>query len=438
MRYRKTTSHRTILRRSAAVLVSCALRTSGDPYITIAAPVPLYQEDRIAAQLKRGRIVEARRNPLHLDWLRLRLGNKEYDARRSFFCSQGGLEALRARQIAAQEQRISTLDEEIEHDRRRADQYFAAVAAIRYDHTIQYKVRALVPVVPPTASSAAMTPRTEAPPALRTALNYIDKISGSQARNLARRWEREIDDRERGLARKLKKRRDAAVARARIEARRDRETRLFAMFARTRADTLVDLYITVQDRVRLFEGHRLKYELLRNTVVRGRPSPESSDWMRVGYRGGIYDARIAFFRSRTDIEDEYAAMHANRLQKLADCNTEIDRLRDRERLLESLRLSLTYEYNLTRIPLGNAFPSVGIRIGDFYTTTACPAGAVEVVVASRAQSLVREWDRDCNDLRAKRRRRERSAADARKRLALGEARYVQMQRFFQAGESVGR
>ncbi len=413
------------------LLAVCGPRTYSDPYICVADRALLYRENRIVRQLGRGRIVEARRNPLHAEWLRLRLGREEYDARRRFFLSQGELLASRARQIAALEQKLVSLDQDIDHDRRRMAEVFAAAVSIRFDSTIQYKVRTMVQAPAPGADGAERTIH-------QPSFNYIDKVSPGLSANLVRRWERELGELEDELAAKLKRRRDAVIARARLEAVRDRERRLFAEFARSRVDSLVDFYLTLRDRVQLFEGKRLKYELLRNTVVRGRPSLDTPGWMRIEYRGGVYDGRSAYFRSRTDIEDEYAASHARRLQHLADLNAEIDRLRRRERLLESLELSLAYESHLTRVPLGNAVPAVGIRITDFYSVAACPSGAVEVVSTARARSLARKWDRQRDDLRDERKKLERTAAKVRKQLALSEARRRQWLRFFEAGPMTGR
>ncbi|NOY79987.1 MAG: hypothetical protein GXP31_03175 [Kiritimatiellaeota bacterium] len=426
---------RHVLYRLTAVLAIHGLRLYGDLYICVADRAPLYRGHRIVRRLGRGRIVEARRNPLYTEWLRLRLGRDEYDAPRRSFLSQGELLVSRARQVAALEKKLAGLDRDIEYDRRRAAEYFAAATSIRFDATIQYKIQVLVPV---SAAGASAGSGGSGQTIYQPVFNYIDKVAPGLSTNLARRWERELDDVEDGLTAKLKRRREILMARARLDATRDRETRLFAEFARSRGDTLVDFYLTRRDRVQLFEGKRLKYELLRNTVVRGRPNPETPGWMRIQYRGGVFDARSVFFRSRTDIENEYAAAHARRLQHLADLNTEIDRRRDRERLLESLQLSLTYESNLTRVPLGNAIPAVGIRTADFYTVTPCPAGAVEVVVATRARSLIRKWDRQQDELRDERKKLERTAAKIRKDLALAEARRQQWLRFFEAGPLADR
>jgi len=395
-----------------------------DVWIALRDDVPLYREHRIFATLKKGEFVYGQRNSTYSSWINVRYHGNECHARTWHLRSWDAVVANRRLRIAELEDAIARSSDRIEEARQRAADLYAAAQSILYDSTIQYITRRLEPVPAETEGQTG---------AVRVVVSVVDRVDTSRARNLSRRWLREVDDLDDRVVRLQRQRRDAIEQRARLEALLALDQSRLSAF-RTGTDSLADYYVCLRDRTPVYEGKRLKTELLRDTVVFAAPNRSYEGWLRVRIGKGWYDARAEqFLAKRKEIMD-FACFEARSKRLLADYEERRDALKQRRELLRSLSLSLRYRYNVRSVPsVGSAaILTYEPNRRGLYTIVGCPAGAEVGVDAARARSRIRNWDGEADALSQEIDALRKQATKVRRDLETRRSRHERLLRLFQS------
>lgn len=416
-----------------------------DVYLVANANAEFYQNRRRAQfSLAVGDMVEGEAHPAYRDWLRVTVAGQTYDARASHFLSRAAVIESHARQRAEALARIQRYSDRIARNREQMWQLHSAIAAIGFDSTIQFREEVLVPIPPPERPEGNDRPeerdgerRPPQRPQFRVEYRHTDKIASSRARRETRRWQADIEALMRDTSRAVADRRQDLARLAANEAENlDRERRL-RQFAETRENRSAEPHLALA-RTGLYDGQRLVGELPEGEIVLALPNERHSNWLRVQAGDRVYDARSEHLASRASIEREDAVRLAQLRQLAADLEGDIELAVNREALLRSLCVSLRYESQVSRVPLAShPFPAdyPGRR---FYAGGAAPQQVVEVVNASRARSVLRDWEKELAEVQAALDRLRQRFEEVRVEAAVGEARAEERSRRFQPFDPAGR
>ncbi len=414
---------------AAALLAAACTPTRTAPaailYMVTARKVPLYQGQLITETLFAGEIVRGRPHSVQNVWIDLVWNGKRYNALRAYFASRAELDMKYSAREAKLQTEIDRLTDQIRQNEQSALDRFAAAAAARADAAVRYRSwNALTPA--PAAPAAQPTFDAAAP----TPYTYTDRLPPGRAENLARSLEKETQSLDRYSARLREKRRSTAAKLAQTQAQAKIVQARFDRVARTGKDDLNRLFITVDDRVRLFQNTRLKLELRRGTVVRAVRHRVFTGWLRVFYLNAEYAARARHFRPWTTLAIRHARQNALAAWRERDDSERIRFLQARRDLLDSLKTQLRYRYNLQPPPFTACSWPNGFTASNFYTPGACPAGAVAFVDPARARTAIRRWELAITDLDNEIRALRKDAARSRKTRLVADALYrAQIRRF---------
>lgn len=416
---------------AAGVLTGTPL-VAQELYMVVERDVDLYRDRRVAGRMFWGEIARGCVDEGHRDWLIVRPLAEEYRVRRRAFKTFGELVEERSRQIADREARMAELSQRLDANRIRVEELLSAMAAVRFDSVIQYRIRVTraLPVTPRTGTHPG---RPGAKPhagdvVLVPEYRYVDKIAPSQTSRLLRDWGREkhgLDEENEELETKLM---DASGDKARAESALAWLRRVFGRYQTNPGGYLADTFVTIKDRTDLFEGRRLRYELRQGTAVLARPNRKHRKWLHVIHKGTVHDSRASCFRSREALEADFNARRERAVHRLRCLEHDILSLRNRERLLSALEISIAYESSVSRFPLSHTPIPPDSSARALYPLAPCPAGAVEVVQRSRARRLRRDWQRELATIREALDEQLRDQREIKRDMAGEEARHADLTR----------
>ena len=389
----------------AALLLLCttaAMAARVDLQVVVVAEAQLFKDNRLRLTLDEGRIVETVRHPTDEQWLRVRYLGTVYEARRASFKPEWEAHSDLKRRLAACDQQIADTTRKIDNNDERMCELHNAMAFIRYDSTVRYKI----PVVKPPRMQAdkngffqGMIQGKNYPhykPV--TTYRYVPKIAWSRAKNLARRWEREAEELEKETEEWRNRRGRAIVERARVEAAQQRLTGRFEAFRQLGGDYLIQAYVAIDDRADLYKDKLTRHKLEKYDVVLAKPDPKYDDWLRVRFNDQWYGSREKHFRQRYLMERDLGMRRVELQQRIEDIQRQITLSENHEQTLRTLQLDLEYRRHLTQVPAIQPRQPVARPGGLDYSVATCPSGAVEEVSSSRAHSLIRVWEHDIEDL----------------------------------------
>jgi hypothetical protein len=187
----------------------------------------------------------------------------------------------------------------------------------------------------------------------------------------------------------------------------------------------------------LFAGKTLIAELQPEEVVFAQPNERHSRWLRVqGPNGQVLDGRAENFAPRSKIETEDAVRLARLQQLAADLEGEIDLAVGQENQLRSLCLALRYENQITRLPLAGQPFATDYAGRRFYAGSAAPNNTIEIINDSRARTVLRDWERDLDNIQKTLARLRQRLESARVEAAVTEAQVRERNRRFQEFEAL--
>jgi len=142
-----------------ALLLLSALATNaqaGDLYLVKSQRPELFRDRRLQTlHLQIGDVVEGEAHATYRDWLRILANGEPYDSRAKHFASRASLREEFARTQADLVSRIERYTHRIDSAREQIYQYRSAITAIRFDSTIEYRVRKVVAATPRRATRTA-------------------------------------------------------------------------------------------------------------------------------------------------------------------------------------------------------------------------------------------------------------------------------------------
>lgn len=413
-----------------------------DLHVLTDAKAEFYQgRQRMNLSLQEGDVVEGEAHPTYRGWLQVTLGEQAYDTRAKYFRSRAESREGYARQRADLISRIDRNTERIDSAREQVWQLQSAIAAIRFDSTVQYREEVLVPIVAIPPPNDATPPPGGRPgerhpkpprPTYRVEYRYVDKISPSRAKNQARHWQDDVDSLLAQVAKWTADRRDDLVLLASAEATNQALERRFRLFETNRASQVAEPHLVVSDKAQLYDGQVPVAELQQGEVVLARANDRFSRWLRVQTAAQALDGRREHFAARSAVEAEAAGRVARLRQSAADLEADLDLLSGQEKQLRSLCLSLRYESQLTHFPL-TTYPFAADYAGrTFYAGGATPRNTVQMVSAITARSVLRDWEKDLTALQEQLKKLRQRLDAARRDAAVTEAKAQEQSRRLQS------
>ena len=472
-----------------AVLLLSALAANAqvrDLYLVAHKKAELFLDRRLQTlHLQLGDVVEGQAHATYRDWLRIVADGKPYDSRAKYFTSRASIREEFARTQADLVSRIERYTARIDSAREQLYQYHSAIAAIRFDSTVEYRVRKVVPVAPrtrehtdrrteePTSPATTEAPRvlppgvtrrlptavpratrgrlpaavpgtirritpvdpersrergrhpsgpTQETPRVRVTYSYNDKVSPSRAKTQAKRWRGEAEKLEKSIRQCQEKRRQDLALLAASQSKAQAVERHFRAYLANRRSQALRPYLVIAEKTGLLDGNKTVAQLQREQIVLGRPNHRFSRWLRVQMSKGMLDGRAEHFASREALEADGAARVTQLTRLVADLQEEIADLAEREKLLRTLRLSLQYKGRVAQIPL-TVYPFPAHYAGrTLYWGGGNPRDAVEMINGSRARSVRRDWERELKTLSSRLTKGRRRLETARRNLAVTKAR----------------
>ena len=304
---------------------------------------------------------------------------------------------------------------------------------IRFDGTIQYTV----PVRPQTPESDPETPGV-APEAQDDAtavgepleLRHVDKIPSSRVRRQVKRWRDKIKATEEATRKLRRERRQLAVAGASSSVVDAEMAARFKRFREVGEDYLWEPHAVIADKADLYQRDKLVSSLDKGAVVLARPDWKYREWLWLRYGGTQFSSRAKHYRSRFSLESDFRARVAGLEQSVENLEAERALLHDRERRIRSLRVKLQYRANLNAIPTTEVDVSVYGGREIPYAVASCPQGAVEEVSAVRARRLIRDWDKELDEIESLLARKRRPLDGLLKELASAQQEFAALKQAF--------
>jgi hypothetical protein len=400
-----------------AAFAGCAAAWAlpAEPYMVLTDGAELYDgEHLVPVRLGPGDILLGGPHEGYPDWLEVTVEGRTLHARAAQCARLSDVLVSCARRRADLLSRSAALGREIAARDSLASQLYAAELAIRFDATVQYRYRELLPP-PPAQDAVPPSPPQAATPSY--VHRYEDKIAPARARSLAADWARERRRAEREADRLRQQRRDCVQEQHTVEVQGADAQWRFAAFRAQAGLAAPEPYVVVSERTPLYAGTLLAQELPAGTVVLAGINRQRSQWLKVLWDGKVLDAPQSHFLNRLGVERQYGDRAAWLEQAIQDAQDQQDTRSSRRQLLESLGVAADYasrlEYASPRqYPLGANYAGQ-----PYYAPTACPSAAVEVVNPTRARSLRKDCDRDVDDIQDDLRDGDRTLRSWRRELA---------------------
>jgi prefoldin subunit 5 len=347
---------------------------------------------------------------------------------------EGVLSRAKFRESIAQDRaslvsRIERYTDRIDSARAETWELRSAVAAIEFDSSVEFREKTIVPVAPGPPGAGVQ-------PNLKAVYTYRNKVSPSQAKRQAGKWQDDIDGLDKQVDDWESKRRDDVASLAVLDYNRQFFERRFQVYEDNHVSRLMAPYLVTADKANVYDGEQFITQLKSEQIVLGRPNHRSSRWLRVQLGEQVLDARAERLSSRQDVERDALSRLAKLRQYVADLQAGIDLLSARAKQLKSLRVSLQYESRVTRVPL-TVYPFEANYPGrTYYLGRSAPRDATQMVDLGRARSVQRDWESRLADIQDSLKRLRRRLDSARRDLALTEAKTDERSRRFRATDPI--
>ena len=425
------------------VLGLCITADSQELYLAI-EDADLYKDHVLAKVLNEDLIVQGQRNSADHNWLTVMYDNRQYNARRKNFRSRAEVEQDHLEKIAGLESALTELDRRIDFNQNRILDLRLAAATVRFDSTFSYRVTVVTarryPAHPPKDAPADDDDDTQPQGATdggerrQLQVRYVDRVSPSRARRLAEEWHDDADELEEENEKLREKRRDALLDKTRLEIDLKNVDRRFERFAADGQSYRINLYLTVRDRVPLYDGNRLVGELAEDSIVAGMQNVRFDRWLRIFQKEKLFDSRSRYYQPEEEVSREYVMRSSSLRQTIDETESRINAVENYAEILRARKLFLDYRSHITEIPARTWTNIMHMPQFGRYSVTPRPADAVIVLRSSRARRLERDWvdrlqklDRQVTTLR-------KDLTEQRKTLAGLGPRYKGLMRWFEQKE----
>ncbi len=373
-----------VVRGVALAAVFCSVHSQAELYMVWTDRVELYRNNKIAAALLKGTVVEARTDPEDAAWLQIksRTGNV-YGGRREFFRTEQELTAWCEQRTRDHDRRLKAMDARIAERAGRMLEFEAFKLQVERDSVIYFEI--------PARGAPAGDAATQEPQRVR-------KLSTNERKKYLTLAKRELDgledrfgDLRKGRLSECLEAEDAKVLQAYYRAR-------FSRFGKAPDHYLWSAYIVTGKTAPVFVARKWKGELAHNTVVAGKVNAKDGTWLDVIHDGLRYNSALKDYTSQLDWGRKLAADQARLSNEILRLELAIASVEKQKELHRAFIDELSYDLKRR----GSFIPYVGrgapvVKIDSYVINV--PPGSTQVLDRNKAKSLVRGWEKELEDLR---------------------------------------
>ncbi len=362
--------------------------------------IDLYKKSKIRNFLVRDEIVHVKDSRLDDEWFEV-----FYDSQ-TFLARKDELQTLHQAVLQYERNKsniinnIERLNTNIHQNDDFIVELFAGILQVQWDRTVFFQL--YLPSTKPTKFGRIKSEdQLEALSRNKfQRIKRVEKISLRKAKKLNRRWQKEIDqiNKENTDFRQQRLRYEKKMSL--IENEFERFNNLVNQFTKSPDTYLIEPYVVIGKYASLF--HKLKriHEISMDEIVLCNVNRDHPDRLKVEYFGSWYDALKKSFRSK------HGAIKSHRLtikaieSKIENFQDEIQLFELRKTMVRSFKRNLSYSSNINdefvRLKQVNDYGFNTVSTQKYWIDV--PAGATEVIHRSRAHRLLRDWEKELEDL----------------------------------------
>jgi hypothetical protein len=175
-----------------------------------------------------------------------------------------------------------------------------------------------------------------------------------------------------------------------------------------------ELYKVASSGTLLYKGRKKSGSIAGGALVSASPNGQHVGWMKVEYKGDVYDAQAERFRSETDLLMRFDRDRLALAHQLESAEAVIDILRFREAKLVALQRELQVAEELNGRLISLTDNDIKCRLCTRRDTN-CAHAAIEEIDERNARRLLKDWKEDLVELRDEIAARRRAVGEIRKK-----------------------